>query len=125
MFCYFSTTRDATARTILAILAVILAIREHKAAGQLYKTPAGLEVSAASARDVAFLHDEIFADNVYFKHGITLEDDAVVVDCGANIGMFNIYIQFFMFRRGPSGTPIDPAPILLSGIHCSASHSYY
>ena len=34
---------------------------------------------------------------------------------------FKFQIQFVMFRRGPPGTPIDPAPVLLSGIHCSTS----
>ena len=27
-----------------------------------------------------------------------------------------------MFRRGHPGTPIDPAPVLLSSKHCSTSH---
>ena len=31
-------------------------------------------------------------------------------------------IQFVMFTRSALGTPIDPAPVLLSGIHCSTSH---
>ena len=35
---------------------------------------------------------------------------------------FKFQIHFVMFRRGAPGTPIDPAPVLLSGIHCSTSH---
>ena len=35
---------------------------------------------------------------------------------------FEFQIQFVMFLRGHPGTPIDPAPVLLSGIHCSTSH---
>ena len=32
-----------------------------------------------------------------------------------------IQIQFVTFIRGHPGTPIDPAPVLLSGTHCSTS----
>ena len=35
---------------------------------------------------------------------------------------FKFQIQFVMFIRGHLGTPIDPAPVLLSGIHSSTSH---
>ena len=37
---------------------------------------------------------------------------------------FKFQIQFVMFLRGHPGTPIDPAPVLLSGKHCSTSHSW-
>ena len=35
---------------------------------------------------------------------------------------FKIKIQFVMFMRGHLWTPIDPAPVLLSGKPCSTSH---
>ena len=35
---------------------------------------------------------------------------------------FSIQIQFGVFLRGHFGTPIDTAPVLLSGILCSTSH---
>ena len=35
----------------------------------------------------------------------------------------NIQFQFGVFLRGHFGTPIDPAPVLLSGKPCSASLS--
>ena len=34
----------------------------------------------------------------------------------------NIQFQFGVFLRGHFGTPIDPAPVLLSGKPCSTSH---
>ena len=34
-----------------------------------------------------------------------------------------LQIHFVMFIRGRPGTPIDPAPVLLSGKPCSTSHS--
>ena len=35
---------------------------------------------------------------------------------------FGFEIQFVTFRRGHPRTPIDPAPVLLSGKPCSTSH---
>ena len=35
---------------------------------------------------------------------------------------FKHQIQFVMFRRGHLGTPVDAAPVLLSGKPCSTSH---
>ena len=34
---------------------------------------------------------EVFEDEVYWKHGITLDDGAVVFDVGANIGLFTLF----------------------------------
>jgi len=54
------------------------------------------------------LHKELFEDNVYFKHGISLADDAVVIDCGANIGMTNIFIQHEFAARRPQVYCFEP-----------------
>ncbi|MCB5907505.1 FkbM family methyltransferase [Streptomyces pinistramenti] len=62
--------------------------------------PAGLEwhepadelrVAGVNRTESDFLHREIFTDNAYLRHGITLPEDAVVVDVGANIGMFTLH----------------------------------
>ena len=38
---------------------------------------------------------------------------------------FQIQIHFVTFIRGHSGTPIDPAPVLLSGKPCFTIHSHH
>ena len=37
------------------------------------------------------IYKEVFEDEVYLKHGITLDDGAVVFDVGANIGLFTLF----------------------------------
>jgi FkbM family methyltransferase len=37
------------------------------------------------------IYKEVFEDEVYLKHGITLDDSAVVFDVGANIGLFTLF----------------------------------
>ena len=41
-----------------------------------------------------------------------------LMKCNISI-QFKFQIQFFTFIRGHPCTPIDPAPVLLSGKHCS------
>lgn len=91
----------------VVVAAVAFALFKHKQ-NNVFKSPAGLMVAADSARDVVFLHDEIFKDNVYFKHGITLPQGGVVVDCGANIGMTNIYIQETFKAKKPQVYCFEP-----------------
>lgn len=50
----------------------------------------GLRVAGVNRSETDFLYREIFAENAYFQHGIALPPGAVVVDVGANIGMFTL-----------------------------------
>ncbi len=51
----------------------------------------GRPVVGTNRTEIEFLHREVWADNAYLRHGITLPDGAVVVDAGANIGMFALF----------------------------------
>jgi FkbM family methyltransferase len=50
------------------------------------------ELANMNLAEVRFLHDEIFVGQVYLRGGITLRENAVVFDVGANIGMFSLFI---------------------------------
>jgi FkbM family methyltransferase len=41
----------------------------------------------------SIIYKEVFEDEVYLKHGITLKDGAVVFDVGANIGLFTLFVN--------------------------------
>ncbi|WP_369213687.1 FkbM family methyltransferase [Streptomyces flavofungini] len=59
--------------------------------GLSWHEPAGeIRVAGLNRSETDFLHREIFTDNAYFRHGITLPAGAVVVDAGSNIGMFTL-----------------------------------
>ncbi len=53
--------------------------------------PNGLQVSAVSTLDLDFLYREIFEQQLYLQHGISLQNGDVVLDCGGNIGMFSLF----------------------------------
>lgn len=55
------------------------------------RLPNELEVAYVSREDVLFLYKEIFEDKAYLKHGLTIREGDVVIDVGANIGMFSIF----------------------------------
>lgn len=55
--------------------------------------PDGTEIACLNRHELAYSYDEIFAESVYLKNGITLDEGACVVDVGANIGLFPLYLS--------------------------------
>lgn len=66
------------------------------------------ELAKHNPDELQFLHDEIFLGESYLQGGITLREDAVVFDVGANIGIFSLFVgarcpsaQVFAFEPVP------------------------
>ncbi|MGB8200062.1 MAG: FkbM family methyltransferase, partial [Pseudonocardiaceae bacterium] len=57
----------------------------HEPAGQLL-------VAQLNRTETDFLYREIFVENAYLRHGIGLPAAPVVMDVGANIGMFSLLV---------------------------------
>lgn len=59
-----------------------------------FRCPNGLQVWNApeAADDVRFIYDEIFERRCYEQHGIRVEPRDVVLDVGANVGMFALSV---------------------------------
>ncbi|NUU21800.1 MAG: FkbM family methyltransferase, partial [Streptomycetaceae bacterium] len=53
--------------------------------------PDGRLIVEANANETRELYDEIVTRNQYLRHGLRLRDGDVVVDIGANIGMFALF----------------------------------
>lgn len=62
-------------------------------AGELYCLPNGQRILHRHKYETDFLYREIFIDRVYLRHGIVLAPGAQVVDVGANIGLFSLFIK--------------------------------
>jgi FkbM family methyltransferase len=58
-----------------------------------YTLPNGLSIKHHSATETLQLYRNIFADGIYLRHGISLPDQALVLDAGANIGMFTLFVM--------------------------------
>lgn len=75
-------------------------------AAKLVEFDDGLQVFASSNIEVRFLHEEIFRAGCY--NDIALPPEPFVIDAGANIGMFALYIK----QRYPAAEILafEPAP---------------
>lgn len=43
--------------------------------------------------EIGFIYNEIFEDRTYLRHGIDLSDSSRIVDAGANVGLFTIFVK--------------------------------
>ncbi|WNV87685.1 FkbM family methyltransferase [Umezawaea sp. Da 62-37] len=64
-----------------------------------------------AADDARFLHGEIFEERDYLRHGIVLPRDAFVVDAGANIGLFCLFVK----HNAPDATVLAVEPMADTG----------
>jgi natural product biosynthesis luciferase-like monooxygenase protein/FkbM family methyltransferase len=58
-----------------------------------FSLPNGMTVTYVTEFQVANGYQEIFEDEIYLRHGITLPDNACVLDIGANIGFFSMFVH--------------------------------
>ncbi|MEY9835595.1 FkbM family methyltransferase [Streptacidiphilus sp. EB103A] len=67
------------------------------------------QAEGALFSEVHFIYNEIFEERTYLKHGIELSDSAVIVDAGANVGLFSAFVkQEFPGARVLAVEPIPP-----------------
>jgi amino acid adenylation domain-containing protein/FkbM family methyltransferase len=65
---------------------------DAEVAERLRDLPGGLRILDMNPPETDFMYDEIFRRNVYLRHGLTLAADACVIDAGANIGLFSLFV---------------------------------
>ena len=72
--------------------------------------PNGLEIAHLNPYETDYVYKEIFEDHCYVRHGVRLPDEATVVDIGANIGLFSL----FVLCRSPNAKiyAFEPAPLV-------------
>jgi FkbM family methyltransferase len=61
--------------------------------GSVQVLPGGRRVVAQNPMELRHFYEDIFEKGVYVKHGITLTDTATVLDIGANVGLFTVFVQ--------------------------------
>ena len=76
--------------------------------------PNHLEIAHINRYETEYLYQEIFVDQCYLRHGIRLHDGDVVIDIGANIGMFSLFVlqqcrdaKVYAFEPSPTFKALD------------------
>ena len=59
---------------------------------RLRPLPNGLRILDLNPPETDFMYREIFVREVYLQHGIELPENACVIDAGANIGLFSLFV---------------------------------
>ena len=57
-----------------------------------YELPNGMVIVHQNRAETDFVYHEIFAEQSYLRHGVTLHDGDCVFDIGANIGLFTLFV---------------------------------
>ncbi|MDE3177946.1 MAG: FkbM family methyltransferase [Pseudomonadota bacterium] len=53
--------------------------------------PNNISIAEINPHETKFLYNEIFVQKTYMRHGIEINPGDVIIDAGANIGMFALY----------------------------------
>ncbi|HEX2224420.1 MAG TPA: MupA/Atu3671 family FMN-dependent luciferase-like monooxygenase, partial [Thermoanaerobaculia bacterium] len=82
-----------------------------------FHMPNGLLIAHLSDIQASAGYQEIFADEIYLRHGVTLPDDAVIFDVGANIGLFTLFANQNALR--PKVYAFEPFPATFSTLRAN------
>ncbi|HSJ75972.1 MAG TPA: amino acid adenylation domain-containing protein, partial [Gemmatimonadales bacterium] len=89
--------------------------------GTRYELPNGMLISHQNKGETDFVYEEIFERDGYLQHGITLTADACVMDVGANIGLFTLYV----LEHAPAASlyAFEPIPPVYESLRVNAELS--
>jgi amino acid adenylation domain-containing protein/FkbM family methyltransferase len=86
---------------------------------QHVKLPNGMVVAGHSSLQTSGLYREIFEDLVYLRHGIEIKDGDCVLDVGANIGLFTLFVK--QHARGARIYAFEPLPPNFEALRANVS----
>ncbi|HVY71223.1 MAG TPA: FkbM family methyltransferase, partial [Verrucomicrobiae bacterium] len=80
--------------------------------------PNGLEIAHLNPYETRYVYQEIFEDRCYLRHGIRLSENAVVIDIGANIGLFSLFVR----DRCPAASiySFEPNPVAFQALKANS-----
>ena len=89
---------------------------------RVVELPDGTPVHCLNPRELRFLYDEIYGDSVYLKNGIIVGEGDCVVDVGAHVGLFSLFLTQ---RYGDIDLyAIEPVPSAFSMLLANAEEHF-
>ncbi len=58
----------------------------------LYELPNGMVIAHLNKNETEFVYKELWEEQAYLKHGITINEGDCIFDVGANIGLFSLFV---------------------------------
>lgn len=90
----------------------------------LYKLPNQKEVASLNHAETHQLYQEIFEEQLYTRHGITIREGDCIFDVGANIGMFTLFahqhckdVAIYAFEPAPPAFEMLSINVALHGVN--------
>jgi len=79
-----------------------------------FQLPNGMEITYVTELQLENGYREIFDDEIYLRHGISLAEGACVLDVGANIGLFSLFVH----QRAPGARvfAFEPFPATFAAL---------
>ncbi|MBT8381213.1 MAG: FkbM family methyltransferase [Ignavibacteriaceae bacterium] len=77
---------------------------------QRYSLPNQTEIVHLNKYETEYVYNEIFVDKCYLRHGITLNDGDTIIDIGANIGLFTLFVN--QYCKDPVVYSFEPSPVV-------------
>ncbi|MGD2089687.1 MAG: amino acid adenylation domain-containing protein [Candidatus Aminicenantes bacterium] len=84
-----------------------------------HEYPNGMSIFHINRHETDFMYREIFEEQSYIQHGITLEEGACIFDVGANIGMFSLFVQYTC--KNPKIYAFEPIPPIFEMLSLNTS----
>src|SRR5207247_2608064 len=66
-----------------------------------------------------YMYQEIFERQAYLRHGITIKDGDCILDIGANIGLFMLFV--YQICKRPKVYSFEPNPAVFEVLSANAS----
>jgi len=75
-----------------------------------FTLPNQTEIVHLNKYETEYVYSEIFVDKCYLRHGITLNDGDTIIDIGANIGLFTLFVN--QYCKDPVVYSFEPSPVV-------------
>jgi FkbH-like protein/FkbM family methyltransferase len=84
-----------------------------------YTLPNGFEIAHLNTYETDYSYKEVFDERIYLRHGIRLNDGDTVIDIGANIGLFSLFVS--QSCAHPRIFAYEPSPIVFELLQVNAA----
>jgi len=84
-----------------------------------YVLPDGSPVAHLNRNETEYIYNEIFVQQAYLRHGVTIRDGDCIVDVGANIGLFTVFAS--RLARNLRIVACEPNPAAFACLEANAA----